>query len=150
MPIRAFDQIADALTAALIAGDFAAYRSLMDLPLKISTPSGQSYLLQSEDALQQDFDAYVSVISANGVTDIYRQILGFDLSQAGEMQLRCLTHIMAKARRLIAPFETHFHLHQTKDGWRIHFIESSEDHIKWTQGQTPLAGQSPTESKDGA
>ena len=141
MPIRAFDQIADALTAALIAGDFAAYRSLMQLPLKISSRAGQSYSLQTEDALRQDFDAYVAVIRAYGVTDIYRQIVSFDVSKADQMQLHCLTHIMADAQRLVAPFETHFHLHHSGDGWRISFIESSEDHIRWTLGQAPLAGE---------
>ena len=51
----------------------------------------------------------------------------------------CLTHILARAHRLVDPFETRMTMVLRADGWRISEIESSEGHIKWTLGRAAIS-----------
>lgn len=139
MPERAFAQIGDRLTTALLAGDFAIYRSLMLLPLVISPRGGLRYVLETEPALFEDFTLYHANIRAHSVTDIFRQPKGLLLPSPGRAELLCLTHIMVKAHRIVDPFETVFHLEDTAEGWRIREIESSEGHINWTLGRAAIS-----------
>ncbi len=148
MPVEAFDRMADSLTAALVAGDFKAYRDLMHLPLHIHTRDGTCYDLRDEAALRHDFELYHATIKAHGVTDIFRQILGTTTAGNGDVVIKCLTHILRDATRLVDPFETAFHLHYDALGWRIRRIVSSEGHIAWTLGQTEISGQGQFDDPD--
>jgi hypothetical protein len=141
MAQRAFADIGDQLTKSLIAGDFALYQSLMVLPLRISPRGTRPYVLETEAALRSDFDLYHANIRAHGVTDIFRQVLGFAQSASDQAQLRCLTHILVQAHRIVNPFETVFHLRLQGEDWRISEIESSEGHINWSLGQADISAE---------
>jgi hypothetical protein len=146
-----FQLIGDRLTRALIHGDFAQYSQVMGLPLRITPREGQAYVLADLPALREDFDLYHAVIRQHGVTDIFRQALSQDALGPGRCRVHCLTHIMARAHRLVDPFPTRFLLAEGPEGWRIVEIESSEGHITWTLGRTELLpeGHFGTEGRQG-
>lgn len=135
MSEKQFQTIGDQLTKALISGDFAQYAALMELPMRITPRDGKAYVLADMAALKQDFDLYHAIIKTHGVTDIYRQILGFDRQADDKMLFTCITHILVRSNRIVEPFQTRMTLHQRADGWRINEIESSEGHINWTLGK---------------
>jgi hypothetical protein len=139
MPQQAFHELGDQLTLALIGGDFSHYKSLIRLPLRIAPRGDRAYILTTEAELRADFEAYCRVIQAQGVTDIYRQILDLSVQGSAQIEVRFLTHIMVRAHRIVAPFETQFQLRHGAEGWQISAIESSEGHIKWTLGQAGIA-----------
>ena len=148
MARQAFDITANHLTAALISGDFDAYLQLISLPLQIIPDNGAPYSMHSQAELRADFDLYHNGLIAEGVTDIFRQVLDFQEQSPDLAIARCLTHIMANAHRLVEPFETHFHLRRAQEDWRISAIKSSAGHISWSLGRASItaAGQfTPTE-----
>ncbi len=140
MAERLFQVLGDQLTKALVGGDFALYESLLMMPVKF-TPrgGGKPYVLTDRDALREDFDLYVSIIRVHGVTDIYREILGIETLGPEDIIVRVTTHIMVRAQRLVAPFETAMHLRKGPGGWRIAEIESSEGHLNWSMGNAELS-----------
>jgi len=139
MAERAFQELAELLTKALISGDFALYRSILILPMKFTPKDGASYILSDEAALREDFDLYVSIIRLHGVTDIYRQVLGYDPAGEGHVVVRVVTHILVRANLLVAPFVPRILLQEAADGWRIAEIESSEGHLNWTLGRASVS-----------
>lgn len=138
MPAQRFGDIGDQLTKALIDGDFALYRAVMDLPLRIAPRNDDAYVLETEADLRADFDLYHAMIVGQGVTDIFRQVLCVQNTAPERQRLVCMTHILARAHRLVDPFETTMTLVLREDGWRISEIESSEGHIRWTLGRAVI------------
>ena len=138
MPAARFSEIGDRLTKGLIDGDFALYRVGMELPLRIAPRDDLPNVLEAEAALRDDFDLYHATIASHGVTDIFRQVLYVEDAAADRQRMVCLTHILARAHRLVDPLETRMTLVLRADGWRISEIESSEGHIKWTLGRAAI------------
>jgi hypothetical protein len=149
MPERAFHELGDLLTKALIVQDFELYRSIFTLPVRFAPKDGKAYVLSDEAALRDDFDLYVSIIRLHGVTDIYRQFLGYDAAEDGQMALRWTTHILVRGRRLADPFGTRMLVLQGEGGWQIAAIESSEGHLNWTLGQAKVSPEGKFELKTG-
>jgi hypothetical protein len=139
MAERAFQELGELLTKALISGDFELYRSILCLPMKFTPKDGPSYTLTDEAALREDFDLYVSIIRLHGVTDIYRQVQGHEPVGEGQIVVRVVTHILVRANLLVAPFPTKLLLQEAADGWRIAEIESSEGHMNWTMGRASVS-----------
>ena len=148
MSERAFQDLGELLTKALISGDFALYRSILTLPMKFTPKDGRSYVLTDEAALRADFDLYVSIIKLHGVTDIYRQVLGYDPVGKGQMVVRVVTHILVRANLLVEPFATRIVMQEGADGWRITEIESAEGHLNWTLGRAVVSSAGEFETKD--
>ena len=149
MAERAFQELGELLTKALISGDFALYRSILTLPMKFTPRDGPSYILSDEAALREDFELYVSIIKLHGVTDIYRQVLGYDPVGEGQIVVRVVTHILVRANLLVAPFATRILLQEAADGWRIAEIESSEGHLNWTLGRASVSPAGDFETRGG-
>ncbi len=83
MPETAFADLAERLTRALLTGDFALYRSVMAMPLRVVPRGGQPYVLETEAALQHDFDLYATAVRTAGVTDIWREVVRVTKPGAG-------------------------------------------------------------------
>ena len=149
MAERAFQELGELLTKALISGDFALYRSILTLPMKFTPKDGQSYILLDEAALSEDFDLYVSIIRVHGVTDIYRQFLGCDPVGEGTIIVRVMTHILVRANLLVDPFPTRMVVQEAADGWRIVEIESSEGHLNWALGRASVSPLGAFETRGG-
>ncbi len=139
MPERAFHELGDLLTKALLLKNFGLYRSALTLPARFAPKEGKADVLSDEAALRADFDLYVSIIKLHGVTDIYRQFLGCDRVDEGLMSVNWITHVLVRARRLADPFATRMLVRHGEDGWRIAAIESSEGHLNWTLGQATVS-----------
>ncbi len=146
---RAFQELGELLTKALISGDFALYRTILTLPMRFTPKDGPSCVLIDEAALQADFDLYVSIIRLHGVTDIYRQVLGYDRAGKGQMVVRVVTHILVRANLLVAAFPTRIVMQEGADGWRITEIESSEGHLNWALGRADVSPDGQFETQDG-
>ncbi|OZA04438.1 MAG: hypothetical protein B7Y02_16445, partial [Rhodobacterales bacterium 17-64-5] len=69
MPGRVFAALGETLTQSLLSGDFAAYASVMALPLRITPRGDPAYVLHTEDALRADFQLYHDNLKGRGVTD---------------------------------------------------------------------------------
>ena len=148
MSERAFQELGELLTKALISGDFALYRSILTLPMKFTPKDGRSYVLTDEAALRADFELYVSIIKLHGVTDIYRQVLGFDPVDADGVVVRVVVHILVRANLLAEPFASRIMMQRGADGWRITEIESAEGHLNWTLGRAVVSSAGQFETKD--
>lgn len=150
MPAQGFHDIADRLTKALVAGDFALYRSLMILPMKVTPRGGQAYVMDSDAALRADFDLYHQIILLHGVTDIFRDVLEVVPDGPDRAVVHLVTHILQRANRIVDPFEQRFHLLRQGGQWYIAEIESTEGHINWTLGRRGVSPQGQfTQKEDG-
>ncbi len=149
MPERAFAELGESLTKALIGGDFALYRSMFLLPVRFAPRDGKAYVLTSDAALHEDFALYVSIIRLHGVTDIYRRLLGWESLADAAAQVNWTTHILVRARLLAEPFQTRMTLREVDGAWRITGIESSEGHLNWTLGKASVSPAGKFELKSG-
>jgi hypothetical protein len=148
VPEQAFHSLGDTLTQALLQGDFALYRSVLTLPVRFTPRGGKPYLLQDDAALRADFDLYVAIIRLHGVTDIYRQVVGYDAIGDDAVSVRLVTHILVRATRLVEPFPSRMVMRRDATGWRIAEIESSEGHLNWTMGRATVSSAGRFVTKD--
>ena len=135
MPETAFADLAERLTRALLTGDFALYRSVMAMPLRVVPRGGQPYVLETEAALQHDFDLYATAVRTAGVTDIWREVVRVTPDAAGTWRVAFRIHIMARAHRVAEPFGSEMLLVPGISGLRIAEIVSTAEHIDWTLGR---------------
>ena len=149
MPERAFRELGDLLTKALIGRNFELYQSILALPVRFAPKDGKAYVLTTETALREDFDLYASIIRLHGVTDIYRQYLGHEPAENGRMAVHWITHILVRGQRLADPFPTRMLVGHDATGWRIAAIDSSEGHLNWTLGRADVSSDGKFELKTG-
>lgn len=135
MAERAFQDIGERLTIALLSGDFGLYRDLIALPITITPRGASAYVVDDEGCLREDFDQYHLVLKTNAVTDIFRDLQEVTPAGPGRVVVRVITHIMEHANRVADPFETRFFLSDQGGTWRITAIESAPAHLRWALGQ---------------
>lgn len=133
---RAFLDIGDRLTRALLSGDFGLYRDLIALPLTITPRGAAPYVIGDEDELRREFDLYHAVLRTNSVTDIFREVKDVTQPEPGSAVVRVTTHILQRANRVADPFETRFFMRDQDGVWRITAIESAPPHVRWLLGQS--------------
>jgi hypothetical protein len=138
MADRAFRDLGDRLTRALLSGDVALYRSVMALPLRIVPHGGRPYVIETKAALDRDFGLYHDAIRAAGVTDIFREVISVVPAGPGEFRVSLRVHVMARADRIAPPHLSEMLVLDRPDGLRIAEIVAAEDHIDWTLGRGPV------------
>ena len=147
MPDRIFADLGDLLGKALIKGDFELYRSILTLPMKFTPRGGKAYQLEDHDALREDFDLYVSIIKLQGVTDIYRQVIGHEQPSEDKIVVQVMADILGRANLLVNPFPSTIRLQLGRHGWLIAEIESLEGHPNWSLGQASVSPAGHFETK---
>lgn len=136
MDAAVFLDLGERLTQALTTGDFALYRQVMGLPLRIEPRGGSAYVLETVDDLHRDFDLYRDHIALHGITDIYREVLDVEHPAPDTAIAIVRMNILAGARRVVPPFVSLFTMRRDGDGAvRLHSIQSSLGHINWTLGK---------------
>ncbi|WP_136441235.1 cupin domain-containing protein [Pacificoceanicola onchidii] len=134
-PDAVFQPLSEALTRALIIGDFALYRSVFVLPTQVRKRGSDSYELITTEELKADFQLYRKSIATHSVTDIFREVLSTEFSEDGR---RCHVHtrvrILSGTTLVLDPFHVDFDLEKTTEGWRIRGLTSATEHIDWTLG----------------
>ena len=140
MTPQRFAEIGERLTQALLTGDYALYRQVIDLPLTTIPRGGITYTLDTEEALHRDFTLYHQAIVARGVTDIYRKVETIAPLSDKAFEVTCLMHILEHANLVTEPFVSRMSLHETAQGWKFFRIESSLRHIDWTLGRVRSPG----------
>jgi hypothetical protein len=138
MPFKAFQDIGDRLTTALISGDYALYQTLFRLPLVILPRGGAPIVLANEDDLRADFDLYRQSLVQQGITDIFRDVNAVEMLGPDSAEISMLTHIMQRAHRIVDPIPARFTLIRVDGVWLIQKVESSASHINWTMGLASL------------
>lgn len=133
---QGFADLSERLTRALAGGDFALYRSVMSLPLRIVPQGGEAYVLTDPGALERDFALYHAAIRAAGVTDIWREVLDVLIDDPGQFRVVVRVHILSRAQRLVDPFQSEMLILHRDGGLRIAEIVSTRDHIDWTLGRS--------------
>lgn len=133
---QGFGDLSERMTRALTTGDFALYRSVMSLPLRIVPQGGEAYVLTDPAALECDFNLYHAAIRAAGVTDIWREVLDVLIDANGQFRVVVRVHILSRAQRLVEPFRSELLILQRDGGLRIGEIVSTRDHIDWTLGRS--------------
>lgn len=134
MPVSGFSSIGDRLTEALVSGDFALYQNVMELPLTIVPVGEAPYVLADETALRHDFELYHNVLKLHGVTDIFREVRAVMDEGGGVHRILCRVHIMARANRIVDPFQSEMLIRAHEGQWRIFEIRSLAAHIDWVMG----------------
>ena len=137
MVAAVFHDLGERLTKALLSGDFALYRSVFWLPLRIESRGSDSYELNTEAVLHRDFDLYRIALTVNGVTDIVRRLRFFEAASPEEVTVHVEVEILRGAQRLVRPFPSRFSMRHQGE-WRFDAIQSAPGHIRWTLGQGPL------------
>lgn len=135
MSARDFRTLSERLTQALLQGDFDLYQQVMTLPLRIEPRGGKPYVLETEDALREDFELYVQVNKLHGVTDMVRDILEIETPDQTKMNVTCLVNLLCGTGRAVDPFQSTMRLRRLPEGWRVYRIESVLGHINWTLGK---------------
>jgi hypothetical protein len=141
MAPQGFADLGERLTRALLAGDAAAYRALMALPLRIVPRDGEPYVLETPEALERDFALYHLAIRAGGVTDILRDLRDVSLCPDGGVRVSFRVQILAGTARLGGPFASEMTLVHDGEGLRIREIVSAREHIDWTLGRGNAGGE---------
>ena len=140
MTPEGFSEIGERLTQALLTGDFDLYARVMDLPIRIEPRGGTAYVLETPEALRQDFDLYHKAAHARGVTDIYRRVDEIRVLDGPAWEVHVLMHILAGAMLVADPFRSVMSLHPTDAGPKFLRIQSPLRHIDWTLGRAPSPG----------
>ena len=138
MPVVAFSDMGDTLTQALVSGDFALYRNVMQLPLTIVPKDEPAHVLADDAALRRDFELHHQVLKLHDVTDIFREVRGVVDEGAGVHRIQCRVHVMARANRIAEPFQSEMLIRLDGGAWSFIEIRSVAGHIDWTLGKGDL------------
>ncbi len=138
MPGQIFAALGERQAQALLSGDFAVYASVMALPLRIIPRDDDAYVLHTEAELHADFQLYHDSLKGRGVTDIFRQVVAFTVIDPSHLKVRCKTHIMVQAQRIVDPFDTEFLLVAQSDGWLIAEVRNARGHSRFGLGLSEI------------
>lgn len=109
----------DAVTRAYIVGDFDLLRARVQLPLFKQGSVGPVFFAD-EAMLRADFDAYMTTLTAHGMTDMVRTVK--TAHTLGETRIfgTCRTHVLAGTRLLVPSYVSAVTLEQGADRvWRM-------------------------------
>ncbi|MCM2563876.1 hypothetical protein M8756_12875 [Lutimaribacter sp. EGI FJ00015] len=138
MDAAQFEGLAERITRGLLDGDFDVYASAFRLPLRVVPRNGQSYVLADRASLRDDWALYRDAITIQGVTDIIRGLVAFEVIEPDWIEVLVTTDMLRGAQRVVDPFKTQFVLQPAGDEWRITIIRSSLGHINWTLGRADI------------
>lgn len=120
----------DDIAAAVMVGDFAAYRAGVQLPFHLVTPS-VNVSIDTEDALRDGFDQFRSMLQTQRVTDYIRLV---DSAQALDPDLitgRYITHLISGGMRVLDPFQSQITLRHTEGRWQAASITNALANSRW-------------------
>lgn len=134
-PLTLYQQALDAVSAAVMADDFAAYMARIDLPYLLCTRLSDFVLTRAEE-LEPTFRNLSSALRRNGVTDFIRLAREADQTRPDRIEGWHNTHILAGDQRLIAPWATRQSLILRDGVWKF-----SEAHYPFLTETLPITEQ---------
>lgn len=101
-PLSIYQQALDVVSAAALAGDFAGYIAMIDLPYLVHTETARHLITKAED-LRATFDTMSRGLAARGVTHYERIAREADFVARDRIEGLHYTHIIANGERIAYP-----------------------------------------------
>jgi hypothetical protein len=101
-PLTIYQSRLDAVSAAVLAGDFAAYVACIDLPYLMRTATAD-FLLKTTADLRPIFDMVHKALVSRGVTHYERIARDAEMPRPDRIEGRHFTHMIANGERVAAP-----------------------------------------------
>jgi hypothetical protein len=131
-PLTEYQAALDAVSAAVLAGDFAAYIARIDLPYLLCTLT-EDFVLKTPEELEPTFRSLSGALRRNGVTDYIRLAREADMVRPDRIEGWHNTHVLCGDQRLVAPWAARQAI-VLRDGiWRF-----SEAHYPFHADSLPL------------
>ncbi|WP_299498643.1 hypothetical protein [uncultured Roseobacter sp.] len=129
--VQEFQDLLDRMSACFIERDFAAWRSLIILPISMVTKDGPVFL-STEEELRKNFDHYLTACDIMQLDNIYRRPLGLENCMDGTWIGTYETNLMRKNLRAAPPFTSSALLVSTDEGIKLAAILNARGHHEWT------------------
>jgi hypothetical protein len=149
-PLSIYQRALDAVSAAVMADDFAAYLAMLDLPYLIRTQQAD-FVLNSAAELEPTFRALGRGLVRRGVTHYERVAREASFQRADRIVGRHHTHMIRHAERIAAPHLSTAALVRREGGvWRFTEASYPMSAAAWPPtdrelfSATPAAGQMST------
>ncbi len=132
----------DEISAAVLRGDYAAYRARVCLPYQLVSHLGSQHLT-TEAELRQGFDRFVEVLRIRRITDYVRLVEGAERLDDALLTGRYITHLMAGAQRVIPPFRSAISLRLDGARWCGASVTNPLANSRWP-GLGPAVSEIPS------
>lgn len=130
----------DRVGAAVLAGDWDAYRADICLPFNLITQAA-NLTVETEAELRAGFDAFHSMLRTHAVTDYIRLVDRAAYLDDTLLSGSYVTHTLSRGKRVLQPYTSQITLRLEDARWRAASITNSLNNARW-----PLVSPSPGET----
>jgi hypothetical protein len=130
-PLSIYQQALNAVSDAVMAGDFDSYAAMIDLPYLIHTATAD-LLVTSRDDLRPTFDALSQGLTARGVTHYERVAREADFVARDRIDGWHHTHLLCNGRHVAYPHVSRHTIVRREEQWlfsEVHYTMLSAS--KW-------------------
>lgn len=120
----------DEVSAAVMRGDWPAYRDSVALPFQLVTHTASLQIATEED-LRQGFETFSEALRIRRVTDYVRLVEGAERLDDALVTGRYITHLMAGTVRVMPPFRSQITLRLDDGRWRAASITNALANSRW-------------------
>lgn len=131
----------DEVGAAVMRGDYAAYRDRISMPFQLVTHTA-SLTVTHEADLEAGFRTFSDTLRIQRITDYLRLVEGAEFLDDVLLTGRYITHMMAGSYRVLAPFRSQISLRLEDATWRGASITNALANSRWPI-IVPITPQSP-------
>ena len=136
-----FQKHLDAISAALMAGDFYAYMRLVTVPLVVVTDKATA-VISDEQEYRYGFDNYAGMLRTERATDLVRLASAVSELAPNLITGRYETHILRTGQRIYGPFKSALSMRCEDDIWKVCSVVNPAHADKW-----PLSGMHKTDTE---
>ncbi len=131
-PLAIYQRALDAVSQAVLSGDFARYAGRIDLPYLVHTETARLLVTKVED-LRPTFDALSQGLKARGVTHYERVARDADYAHRDRIEGWHHTHLISDGERIAYPHVSRHAIVRRGDAWLF-----SEAHYAIKADRWPL------------
>lgn len=132
-PLSIYQDALDVVSRATLAGDFAGYLEMMDLPYLLCTLEAD-FVLHTPEELEPVFRSVHDALQKNEATHYERIAREASFARADRIEGWHFTHVIAHGERVIAPWAARQALVLRPQGWRF-----SEAHYPFHADRLPFS-----------
>ncbi len=149
-PLAIYQRALDAVSVAVLSGDFTAYLAMLDLPYLVRLTDADIVLTQAAE-LEPTFRALSQGLARRGVSHYERVAREAQFQRMDRIVGRHFTHMIAGTDRIAAPHASAAALVRREGGlWR--FTEASYPFLRadWPLTETMIFAATPAAPETGA
>jgi hypothetical protein len=143
-PLVLYQRALDAVSAAVLANDFAAYLACIDLPYLVRTTRAQ-FVLTTAAELEPTFRTLSGTLARSGVTHYERVAREAGLVHPDRIEGWHHTHMIANGERIIAPHPARQALVRRGDRWLFSEAGYPLQTAQWPLSEAAVLGPKATE-----